>query len=67
MPRKSTEELDVKNIRLFKGDYEKLGSIFPKMGAGPAIRLLVRQTLERAEAAKSPVNLDLNLEDIQLE
>lgn len=67
MPRKSTEELDVKNIRLFKGDYEKLGTIFPTVGAGPAIRLLVRQLIERAEAAKSPADLDLNLEEIQLE
>jgi hypothetical protein len=67
MARKSPEELDVKNIRLFKGDYEKLGTLFPRVGAGPAIRLLVRQLLERAEAAKSPVDLGLNLEDIQLE
>jgi len=67
MARKSPEALDVKNIRLFQGDYEKLGVLFPTVGAGPAIRLLVRQIIMRAEAAKTPVDLDLNLEDIQLE
>lgn len=67
MAKKSPEALEVKNIRLFAGDYDRLGAIFPKLGAGPAVRLLVRQTIERAEAAKSPVDLGLNLEEIQLE
>lgn len=67
MSRKAEENLEVKNIRLFEGDYARLGAIFPSLGAGPAVRLLVRQTIQRAEQAKSPVDLDLSLEELPLE
>ena len=57
---KHAQDLEVKNIRLFKGDYERLGNLFPTMGAGPAVRALVRNTIKRAEAAAKPLDIQLD-------
>ena len=60
-----TDPIEKRTIRLFKGDYTELGNLCPGVGAGPAIRALVRQTIERAKASATP--LDLDLTDIELE
>lgn len=60
-----TDPIEKRTVRLFKGDYAELGDLFPQVGAGPAIRALVRQTIQRAKDATAP--LDLDLSDVQLE
>jgi hypothetical protein len=44
------EELQKHTLNLHRGDYEKLQSMFPDLGAGPVIRQIVRNFIERAEA-----------------
>ncbi len=38
-------------LNLRAGDYAKLGDLFPDLRAGPAIRQIVSQFVDRAEAA----------------
>jgi len=67
MPRKPSDRpLAVKNIRLFDGDYEEMDKLFPKLKAGPAIRLLVRNFIERQKAVAAPLEIELNLEELSL-
>jgi len=47
------KNLDLQKVPLTlrAGDYARLGDLFPDLGAGPAIRQLVAQFVDRAEAA----------------
>jgi hypothetical protein len=45
------EPLAKKTLNLYKGDYERIGAIYPELGAGKAIRTLVRMHLEAKEKA----------------
>ena len=66
MPRpKRAVPLELKPIRLFQGDFERLQALFPTMGAGPAIRKLVRNLCDRVEETRRPVDIDIS--DIQVE
>lgn len=44
-------DLQKVTLNLRAGDYARLGDLFPDLGAGPAIRQLVSQFIDRAEAA----------------
>lgn len=61
MAKKSPDELETINIRLVKGDYAKLGILFPKMKAGPAVRSIIHNFVERMEASKAPLSIDLDI------
>lgn len=54
-------ELQKHTLNLFEGDYEKLQALFPDVGAGPVIRKIVREFVERTETTtklpKSEVNI----------
>lgn len=61
MPRKASEiPLTKHNINLFEGDFTRLSTLFPTLGASIAIRHIVRETIRRAEAAKGTAPLDLS-------
>lgn len=45
-------------LNLFEGDYEKLQSIYPDLGAGFIIRRLVSKHISQIEAAVPKVRLD---------
>lgn len=38
-------------LNLRAGDYEKIGHLFPDLRAGPAIRQIIANFVDRAEAA----------------
>lgn len=50
-------------LNLRRGDYAKLGELFPDLGAGPAIRQIVSNFVDRAEAAARSAHPDV---DVQL-
>lgn len=61
MPRpKSAKPLEMKPIRLYKGDFERLQLLFPNLGAGPAIRKLVANLCDRIEGTRKPVDIDIS-------
>lgn len=62
MTKSENDDYEVCNIRLFKGDYAAIGTLFPKMKAGPAIRAIVRNFLERNRASAEPLNIELPLD-----
>lgn len=49
--RKEPEPLEKETINLFRGDFEKLQTLHPTMGAGKVIRLLVRAHLDKVQAS----------------
>ena len=51
--------LKLYKMRLFEGDFERLQTLFPQKGAGPAIRALVRQFIERVEKSNKPLEIEL--------
>jgi hypothetical protein len=44
-------------MNLFAGDYDRLQSLYPDVGAGPVIRTVVRRFIEQCEAT-APVIID---------
>lgn len=65
MPRKSEEPLRKERLNLFAGDFEKMGILFPQLGAGPAIRILVRNFIRRSEAtATKAAPVEVNLKEL---
>ena len=49
MPKK---ELQKHTLNLFPGDYERLQALFPEVGAGPIIRSIIRNFVEKSEAGE---------------
>jgi len=65
MPRpKSKRPLTVHNIRLFAGDYDELDRLFPRLKAGPAIRAIVSNFIQRHKLAVKPLELDISVEEL---
>lgn len=56
---KDSRPLKMQKMRLFEGDFERMQTLFPQTGAGPAIRALVRQFLDRVEGSKKPLEIEL--------
>lgn len=54
MKRQETRPLQKVTIRLYAGDFERLGCLFPKMGANKAIREILRRKIETIEAKVGP-------------
>lgn len=57
MAKKAEEDLTKHTLNLFPGDYSRLQELYPDIGAGPVIRRLVRDFLDKIEAAKSSTSL----------
>lgn len=49
MRRKEIEPLEKRIVNFFKGDFDKLRDLHPRIGASKAVRLLVRDHINRAE------------------
>lgn len=46
---KAEDELQKHTLNLFRGDYEKVQSLYPDVGAGPIIRRILRRFIEQTE------------------
>ena len=57
MAKKAEEDLTKHTLNLFPGDYAKLQELYPDLGAGPVIRRLVRDFINKVEAVKTPSSL----------
>lgn len=67
MPRpKSSIPMSEHKVRLFSGDFEKLQAMFPTLGAGPAMRKIVRNFISQVESSAAPLDLNLptNVEEL---
>lgn len=66
MPRLPSETaLVAHNIRLRKGDYDELNKLFPKLKAGPAIRKIISNFIDRNKLVSQPLEIDLSeIEDV---
>jgi hypothetical protein len=62
MPKNENKEFEVYNIRLHKGDYAAIGNLFPKLKAGPAIRAIVHNFIERNKASAAPLDIELPID-----
>ena len=62
MPR-NKEELSKHTLNLFTGDYAKMQSYYPDIGAGAAIRRLIRSFIEKVEenGEVSDANVEIKL------
>lgn len=62
MPRPK-EELTKHTMNLFNGDYAKMQGFYPDIGAGAAIRRLVRSYIEQVEAGNAATlpNVEIDL------
>lgn len=47
--QKDNQELSKHTLNLYLGDYEKLRSFYPDVGAGAVIRRIVRRYIEQIE------------------
>lgn len=45
----SSDELQKHTLNLYRGDYEKVQSLYPDVGAGPIIRRVLRRFIEQVE------------------
>lgn len=50
MARKAEDDLQKHTMSFFRGDYAKVQELFPDIGAGPVIRRIVREFVEKVEA-----------------
>jgi len=53
-------------LNLYEGDMTFLQDLYPRIGAGRAIRRLVRQFRERIESGAKKENATVSVEDIEL-
>lgn len=56
-------ELQKHTLNLFAGDYEKIQSLFPDLGAAVIIRKVIRSFIERTEAGadETPIITDVRI------
>lgn len=52
------------NLRLVRGDFEAMATLFPAMGASVAIRKLVHNYVKRVRASVAPLDIDLEATDL---
>lgn len=48
---KNEEELHKHTLNLFEGDYDKIASLYPDVGAAVVIRKIIRDFINRVEKA----------------
>jgi len=65
MARKSHIPIEIKKIRLFAGDFDRIGALYPTQGASVAIRTILRNFIERHEKAVKPLDIDLGALDLE--
>lgn len=58
---KSEAPLQKHTLNLFAGDYDRLQSYYPDVGAGPIIRRIVNKFLEQIEAG-GEANINASVE-----
>lgn len=49
-----TEPLKKHTLFLYRGDFDKLATFYPELGASVAVRRIIRKQIERLEASVSP-------------
>ena len=54
------DSLQKHTLNLRSGDYARLGDLFPDLGAGPAIRQIIANFVDRAEAAAERVQVEID-------
>lgn len=59
--RSGNEELHKHTLNLYAGDYEKLRSFYPDVGAGAVIRRIVRRYLEQIEASGGSIDAKVEI------
>ena len=65
MRKREDHPLSRRTINYYEGDYEKLQSLYPRLGAGKATRDIIRAHLKMIEAAaaqRAPLRNDLEAE-----
>ena len=61
MGRKASSIPIIKHkVGLFAGDLERLQELFPKQGASYALRIMLRNFLNRVEATPSSIEIDID-------
>lgn len=55
------EGLQKHTLNLFEGDYDKLRSLYPDVGAGAIIRRLVRKYIEQVEATGGSIDAKVEI------
>lgn len=58
---KKNEELQKHTLNLRRGDYERLQSLYPEVGAGAVIRRLVSSFLDRDATTVNSDNLEVSV------
>lgn len=64
MPNRPRERLKKHTIRLHSGDVAKLDSAYPTIGHNRIIRQLVRDFVQRLQAASATPEIELDPEDL---
>lgn len=55
------QELQKHTLNLYLGDYEKLRSFYPDVGAGAVIRRIVRRYIEQVEATGGSIDAKVEI------
>lgn len=63
--RKSDIPFEKRTLNLGRGDFERMGQLFPRMGAAVAIRTLLRNYIRQIEATAAPIDIIINPETIE--
>ena len=61
MSRPQDECLSKHTLNLFEGDYEKLRSFYPDVGAGAVIRRIVRRYIEQIEVSGTTIDAKVEI------
>jgi hypothetical protein len=59
--QKDDEGLQKHTLNLFEGDYEKLRSFYPDVGAGAVIRRIVRRYIEQVEVTGGSIDAKVEI------
>ena len=61
MPHTALDDEPVQKhtVRLFRGDFERLGTLYPEIGATQIIRLIIRRHIEDAESKIPQINVEV--------
>lgn len=61
MSQSDGQELQKHTLNLYKGDYEKLRSFYPDIGAGAVIRRIVQRYIEQVEATGGSIDAKVEI------
>jgi hypothetical protein len=63
--KKSDIPFEKVSLNLGQGDFEEMGRLFPRIGAGVAIRTLVRNYIRQIKAATAAPEIDIDHSNIE--